>query len=189
MTPAPPSAMIHPPRRVLATSDIALSVGLCQGSFRNTGPAESSPTRWPIVKVCLAHTTPRQARRPVWLRHGRAAGIISSFLSTAVGLLLCAFFLPETTIDWQRFLIAVAVINLPGIAIDVYLRTVGGTHVPEHWRRRGFSALALNRKDRGADSRDPRTPPLAVASGPKGRELPHSGRGWRTSDAWLLRAM
>jgi hypothetical protein len=62
----------------------------------------------------------------VSLRNSRTAGFASGIACTAIGLVVCAFLLPGTTIDWQGLLIAVAVIDLPPQGIDWYLRRVSG---------------------------------------------------------------
>src|SRR3954467_506450 len=64
----------------------------------------------------------------MWLRKSRVAGSVSGSVCTAIGLAVCAFLLPQTTIDWQGLLIAIAVIDLPLIGIDRYMRAVGGKH-------------------------------------------------------------
>ena len=72
------------------------------------------------------------------LRNSRTAGSISGIICTAIGLVVCALLLPGTTIDGQGLLIAVAIIDLPLIGAERYLRAVGGKkhgHVkhPGHW--------------------------------------------------------
>src|SRR4051812_7878919 len=62
----------------------------------------------------------------MWLRESRVAGSISGIVCTAIGLVVCAFLLPGTSIDWGGLLIAIAVIDLPVIGIDRYMRRVGG---------------------------------------------------------------
>jgi hypothetical protein len=77
----------------------------------------------------------------VWLRESRTAGSISGIIAPAIGLVVCAFFLPGTTIDWRGVLIAIAVIDLPLIGIDRYILRVGGKHGRP--RRLGRGAVAL----------------------------------------------
>ena len=61
----------------------------------------------------------------MWLRNSRVASAVSGALCTAIGLVVGALVLPGTTIDWRGLLIAIAVIDLPMIGIDWYLRSAG----------------------------------------------------------------
>jgi hypothetical protein len=80
----------------------------------------------------------------VWLRNSRLAGFISGVAATAIGLVVCAVLLPGTTIDWQGLLIAVAVIDLPPVGVDWYLRRDSGKQGhPQHLGRWGFGFLLL----------------------------------------------
>ena len=59
---------------------------------------------------------------------GRNLSLVTSVFCDAVGLLLCALFLPGFSMNWRGFLIAVGVISLPPNAISRFTDSATGRH-------------------------------------------------------------
>jgi hypothetical protein len=66
--------------------------------------------------------------RAVQVSRGRAAGLVNTILCDAIGLVICGLFVPGIDVNWRGLLIAVAIIALPGQAMELYLDRMSGKY-------------------------------------------------------------